>query len=48
MDDEENVLSVLLDFFEYCDLFEKKKPNDMELGFELRKLINEYRDKFGE
>lgn len=48
MEDEENVLSVLLDFFEYCDLLEKKKTNDMDLGYELRKLINEYRIKLGE
>lgn len=48
MENEENVLSILLDFFENCDLFEKKKPNDLELGYELRKLINEYRNKLGE
>ena len=48
MEDEENVLSVLLDFFEVCDLFEKKKSNDMVLGFELRKLIHEYREKLGD
>jgi hypothetical protein len=43
--EEENVFTLFIDFFEYCDSYEKKIPNDMELGQELRKLIIQYRNK---
>jgi hypothetical protein len=46
--EEVNDVLIFVDFYEDSDSLEKKIPNDMELGQEIRKLIIEYRNKLGE
>ena len=47
-EENEDILTIFMDFFEFSDEFEKKLPNDMELGCELRKLIIKYRNKLSD
>ncbi len=46
--ENENIITIFMDFFEYSDEFEKKIPNDSELGGKLRSLIIEYRNKLSD
>jgi hypothetical protein len=46
--ENENILTIFMDFFEYSDQFEKKLSNNSELGEKLRNLIIEYRNKLSD